>query len=78
MTKDYNIKVLYHPADMAKVDQIEEMMDKYPADILINNAGIQYVCPIDKFPVERWNAIMDINLSAVVICLLLTTPYIFV
>ena len=34
-------------------------------DILINNAGIQHVAPLDQFPVEKWNAILAINLSAV-------------
>ncbi|SVK46450.1 3-hydroxybutyrate dehydrogenase [Acinetobacter baumannii] len=34
-------------------------------DILVNNAGIQHVAPLDQFPVEKWNAILAINLSAV-------------
>ena len=33
-------------------------------DILINNAGIQHVAPIDTFPVEKWDEIIAINLSA--------------
>ncbi|MCY1406686.1 D-beta-hydroxybutyrate dehydrogenase [compost metagenome] len=34
-------------------------------DILVNNAGIQHVAPVEQFPVERWDAIIAINLSAV-------------
>jgi 3-hydroxybutyrate dehydrogenase len=36
-----------------------------PPDILVNNAGIQHVAPVDEFPVDKWNAILAINLSAV-------------
>ena len=34
-------------------------------DILVNNAGIQHVAPVEQFPVEKWNAILAINLSSV-------------
>jgi 3-hydroxybutyrate dehydrogenase len=34
-------------------------------DILVNNAGIQFTAPVDEFPIERWDAILAINLSAV-------------
>jgi 3-hydroxybutyrate dehydrogenase len=63
------VKVGYHGADMSKADQIEDMM-KYAAkefgrvDILVNNAGIQHVAPIEDFPVERWDAIIAINLTS--------------
>ena len=57
-------------ADLSVTAQIERMMancaDEFgAADILINNAGIQHVAPVDQFPVEKWDAIMAINLSAV-------------
>ena len=50
--------------------QIADMMDYAErefggVDILINNAGIQHVAPLDQFPVEKWDAILAINLSAV-------------
>ena len=63
------VKVAYHSADMSKVSDIEAMM-KFAADtfgrvdILVNNAGIQHVAKIEDFPVERWDAIMAINLSS--------------
>jgi 3-hydroxybutyrate dehydrogenase len=63
------VKVAYHGADMSKPEQIEDMM-KFAAatfgrvDILVNNAGIQHVAPIEEFPVERWDAVIAINLSS--------------
>lgn len=62
-------KVTYHGADMSKPADIEEMM-KFAAaefgrvDILVNNAGIQHVARIENFPVEKWDAILAINLSS--------------
>jgi len=63
------VKVAYHGADMSKPPEIEDMM-KYAAaqfgqvDILVNNAGIQHVARIENFPVERWDAIIAINLCS--------------
>ncbi|MBE7375847.1 3-hydroxybutyrate dehydrogenase [Pseudomonas lopnurensis] len=62
-------KVRHHPADMARAQQIGEMVafaeDEFGGvDILVNNAGIQYVAPVEEFPVERWDAIIAINLSS--------------
>ncbi len=63
------VKVGYHGADMSKPTEIEAMM-AYAAsafggvDILVNNAGIQHVAPVEDFPVERWDAIIAINLSS--------------
>lgn len=60
----------YHDADLRDVLQIEALM-RYAdtqfggVDILVNNAGIQHVAPVDAFPVEKWNDIIAINLSAV-------------
>lgn len=62
-------KVAYHGADMSKPAEIEAMM-KFAAttfgqvDILVNNAGIQHVARIENFPVERWDAVIAINLSS--------------
>lgn len=60
----------YHCADLGDAAQIADMMDYAErefggVDILINNAGIQHVAPLDQFPVEKWDAILAINLSAV-------------
>jgi len=60
----------YHGADLGDAGQIADMMQYAErefggVDILVNNAGIQHVAPLDQFPVEKWNAILAINLSAV-------------
>jgi 3-hydroxybutyrate dehydrogenase len=62
-------RVAYHGADMSKPTEIEAMMafaaEKFGhVDILVNNAGIQHVARIEDFPVEKWDAIMAINLSS--------------
>jgi 3-hydroxybutyrate dehydrogenase len=66
---DFGVAVRYDGADMSNAAQIEAMMGKAIAefgavDVLVNNAGIQFVAPVDEFPVEKWNAILAINLSA--------------
>ncbi|MDN3919999.1 3-hydroxybutyrate dehydrogenase [Roseateles violae] len=63
------IRVGYHGADMSKPAEIEAMMAHVAAefgacDILVNNAGIQHVAPVENFPVERWDAIIAINLTS--------------
>ena len=63
------VQVGYHGADMSKPAEIEAMMAHAAqqfgrVDILINNAGIQHVAKIENFPVERWDAIIAINLSS--------------
>jgi len=66
---EYKVQVHYDGADLSKEVDIERMMGKANAgaglDILVNNAGIQHVSPIVTFPVEKWNQVMAINLSAV-------------
>ncbi|NLS28833.1 D-beta-hydroxybutyrate dehydrogenase [Sphingomonas sp. S2M10] len=62
-------KALYDAADMTKPDQIAAMVARAEAefgavDIAIANAGIQHVAPIDEFPLEKWDAIIAINLSS--------------
>jgi 3-hydroxybutyrate dehydrogenase len=63
------VQVAYHGADMSKSADIEEMM-KFAAgtfgrvDILVNNAGIQHVARVEDFPIEKWDAILAINLSS--------------
>ncbi|MBK6293826.1 MAG: 3-hydroxybutyrate dehydrogenase [Rhodoferax sp.] len=63
------VQVSYHAADMSKPDEIESMMAHAAqqfgrVDVLVNNAGIQHVSRIESFPVERWDAIIAINLSS--------------
>lgn len=62
-------KAAYSAADMTKPDQIAAMVAECAAtlggpDIVINNAGIQYVAPVDEFPIEKWDAILAINLTS--------------
>ena len=67
--KALGVEVEYHGADMSKPAEIEAMM-AFAAqcfgqvDILVNNAGIQHVSRVENFPVERWDAIMAINLTS--------------
>lgn len=65
----HDVRVLHHGADMAKPAEIEDMIRSTESklgriDFLINNAGIQHVSAIETFPVERWDAIIAINLSS--------------
>ncbi|MDN4587792.1 3-hydroxybutyrate dehydrogenase [Xenophilus aerolatus] len=59
----------YHGADMSKPSEIEDMM-KFAAskfgrvDVLVNNAGIQHVAKVEDFPVEKWDAVIAINLTS--------------
>ncbi len=67
--KDFGVKAFYNGADMTKPAEIAAMVADAQAkmgslEILVNNAGIQYVSPIENFPVEKWDAIIAINLSA--------------
>jgi 3-hydroxybutyrate dehydrogenase len=59
----------YHGADMSKPGEIEAMVRECESrlgglDILVNNAGIQHVANVEDFPVDRWDAIIAINLSS--------------
>ena len=63
------VQVLYHGADMSKPEEIEAMMAAAAArfgrvDVLVNNAGIQHVAPVEEFPLARWDSIIAINLSS--------------
>lgn len=69
MASDYGVKVHYSGADLTDLSQIETMMNEAKdafgsVDILVNNAGVQYVSAIDEFPVEKWNLIIALNLTA--------------
>jgi 3-hydroxybutyrate dehydrogenase len=69
IASSHKVSVRYDGADLSKQDQIEVMLAKAlkefgAIDVLVNNAGIQHVAPIEEFPVDKWNAILAINLSA--------------
>ncbi|MBI1778218.1 MAG: 3-hydroxybutyrate dehydrogenase [Proteobacteria bacterium] len=64
-----NVKIVYSGADMSKPGEIRDMVtqavrDLGSVDIMVNNAGIQHVAPIDEFPEAKWDAILAINLSS--------------
>jgi 3-hydroxybutyrate dehydrogenase len=66
---DFGVKALYSVADMTKPAEIAGMIktaeDTFGSvDVLINNAGIQFVSPIEDFPIEKWDQIIAINMSA--------------
>ncbi len=72
-------RVAYDPADMSQPAQIERLIQNTLAtfgrlDILVNNAGIQHVANVEDFPVERWDAILAINLSSAFHTMRLTIP----
>jgi 3-hydroxybutyrate dehydrogenase len=59
------VEARYIQADMSKGDECRKLIEEAgTCDILINNAGIQYVAAIDKFPAEKWDAIIAINLTS--------------
>jgi 3-hydroxybutyrate dehydrogenase len=63
------VRVLYHPADMTRGDEIAEMIafaerELGRLDILVNNAGIQHVESVENFPTDKWEKIIAINLSS--------------
>jgi len=67
---EFGVRAVYLQADLANVASLEAMargaLDEFGTiDVLVNNAGIQHVAPVDEFPVEKWDAIIAIDLSAV-------------
>jgi 3-hydroxybutyrate dehydrogenase len=69
LEKTFDVKVLYSDADMTKPKEIESMIaqarDAFgKIDIIVNNAGVQHVAPLEDFPVEKWDQIIQLNLSA--------------
>ncbi|NCX20708.1 MAG: SDR family oxidoreductase [Rhodobacteraceae bacterium] len=65
LSDEFGISARYIQADMSKSEQCRSLIEESGnCDILINNAGIQHVSPIDEFPIDKWNAIIAINLSS--------------
>ena len=64
------VKVGFHPADLTRPTEIADMMAHAAAefgggmDIVVNNAGVQFVAPVEEFPAEKWETIMALNLSS--------------
>lgn len=68
--KTFHVKTRFYGADLRNSEEIYQMIQEVESnfghiDVLVNNAGIQFVSPIEDFPVEKWNAIIDINMNSV-------------
>ncbi|MES2857250.1 MAG: 3-hydroxybutyrate dehydrogenase [Bdellovibrionota bacterium] len=69
LKREFGVRVEYSAADMSKPAEIRDMVKRHEASfgsvgVLVNNAGIQNVAPVDEFPEEKWDAILAINLSS--------------
>ena len=69
LERSHGVKVVYSAADMARPADIQSMVAQAiqtfgAVDILVNNAGIQHVAPIEEFPLDKWDAILAINLTS--------------
>ncbi len=69
LEKEFGVKVSFEGTDLTDVSAIEAMMAKVISeygtiDILVNNAGIQHVAPVDEFPVDKWDKIIALNMTA--------------
>jgi 3-hydroxybutyrate dehydrogenase len=69
IAKHHKVKTAYIKADMSKPAECRALVAKAAdafgsVEILVNNAGIQHVAPVEEFPIEKWDAIIAINLSS--------------
>jgi len=67
--KTYGVKAIYSPANMMKAEGVRGLIGAAETafgqvDVLVNNAGIQFVAPVEEFPDEKWEQILSLNLSA--------------
>ena len=65
----FGVKAVYVEANIMKPDGVRSLMSTAEeafggVDVLVNNAGIQHVAPVEEFPVDKWDAIIALNLSA--------------
>jgi 3-hydroxybutyrate dehydrogenase len=79
LAAEFDVEVRFHGADMTKEEEIAAMIASVEAefgavDVLVNNAGMQFVAPIDEFPVDKWNQIIALNLSATFHAIRLALP----
>jgi 3-hydroxybutyrate dehydrogenase len=73
------VRTAYVRADLAQADEAAGLVAAATEalcvpDILVNNAGIQHTCAIESFPLERWNAIIAVNLSAAFMAMKAAVP----
>ncbi|RXF69866.1 3-hydroxybutyrate dehydrogenase [Hansschlegelia zhihuaiae] len=77
---EFGVRAVHSPADMTKPDEIDAMIALAvetfgSVDVLVNNAGIQYVSPIEEFPPAQWEKIIALNLSAVFYAMRAAIPH---
>ncbi|MGH6954736.1 MAG: 3-hydroxybutyrate dehydrogenase [Alphaproteobacteria bacterium] len=66
---NHGVKVAYHDCDLARPERIPGLIEATeralgPVDVLVNNAGLQHVAPVEAFPPERWDAVVAVCMSA--------------
>ncbi len=66
---DYGVRAVYHGTDLTNATAIGKMMADIksglgPIDVLVNNAGVQHVSPVEDFPPEKWDLIIALNLTS--------------
>jgi 3-hydroxybutyrate dehydrogenase len=76
---DFGVKAIYSSANMGEPTEIASMISLTEktsgrVDVLVNNAGIQHVSPIEDFPFEKWDAVIAINLSSAFHAIRAVTP----
>ncbi|SFM23411.1 3-hydroxybutyrate dehydrogenase [Shimia aestuarii] len=65
IAQEFGVEARYIKADMSKGAECRDLIEQAGGcDILVNNAGIQHVAPIDEFPVDKWDAIIAINMNS--------------
>ncbi len=69
LSQEFGVEALFSPADMTRPAEIAAMITEAEKafgaiDVLVNNAGIQHVAPVDEFPIEKWDMIIAINLTS--------------
>lgn len=80
LAKASGARAIHNGADLTQADQVAAMAQACTAefggvDILINNAGIQHVCPVDEFPVDKWRQMQAIMLDAPFLLIRACLPY---
>ena len=79
LAEQYGIKTAFNGADLSKTSDIEYLFAHCqealgPVDVLVNNAGIQYVSEVESFPLEKWNAVLAINLTSAFVAIQKALP----
>jgi 3-hydroxybutyrate dehydrogenase len=69
LEKEYKVKVAYSDADLSKADDVKRLIKVAidamgSVDVLVNNAGMQHVSPVEEFPDDKWEMLIRLNLSA--------------